>query len=462
MCHSNVTPGEPLGAIVCMVRHLLFAVGVAGCLTAVSGSAAERAATPADYLHWLPKLRPGDVLRLAPGAYTRGLPIRSMHGESGRPIVIEGPAAGPPAVFVGRPGANTVSIRDSSHVVIRNLRLDARGLPVDGVRVEANSRFAHHITVENLVLVGFGHDQQNVAISTQGPAWGWIIRGNVIVGAGTGMYLGGSDGGVPFVGGLIEHNVILDTIGYNLQIKHQKGRPTSIGMPPDPTRTIIRHNVFSKANGAAGGQFARPNLLVGHFPRSGPGADDEYAIYGNFFYENPTEALFQGEGNVAFYGNVLVNTSGSAVAIQPHNDRPKRVRVFHNTIVARDSGVSFQGVDDAFQQFVARNAIFASHPLAGRDDGGNVVGSQESAARYLAAPGRTPGAGLDLSWRPGAGRVAGPALTIDDLPDSGLDFDGRPRGAGDIGAYASGAPRPGWPLQLSRKPAPLGPRRAAP
>ncbi len=360
-----------------------------------------------------------------------------MHGEPQRPIVIEGPATGPAAVFVGRPGANTVSIRDSSHVVIRNLRLDGRGLPVDGVRAEANSRFAHHITVENLVLVGFGHDQQNVAISTQCPAWGWVIRGNVIVGAGTGMYLGGSDGGVPFVGGLIEHNVIVDTIGYNLQIKHQKERPSGTGMPPGPARTIIRHNVFSKANGAAGGNFARPNLLVGHFPRSGPGADDEYAIYGNFFYQNPTEALFQGEGNVAFYGNVLLNTAGSAIAIQPHNDRPRRVRVFDNTIVARDSGVHFQGADDAFVQFVARNAIFASQPLAGRDDGGNLVGSQESGSRYLVAPDRAPGDGLDLSWRPGAGRVTALALDVADLPDSGLDFEARPRAAGDVGAYAS-------------------------
>jgi hypothetical protein len=232
-------------------------------------------------------------------------------------------------------------------------------------------------------------------------------------------------------------------------------------MPPGPARTIIRHNVFSKANGAAGGKLARPNLLVGHFPRSGPGADDEYAIYGNFFYQNPTEALFQGEGNVAFYGNVLVNTAGSAVAIQPHNDRPKRVRVFHNTIVARDFGVHFQGADDALGQFVARNAIFASQPLVGRDDGGNIVGSQEGAPRYLAAPAGAPGAGLDLSWRPGSGKASGSALDVSDLPDGVLDFEGRLRAGGDAGAYAADTGRPAWPLQLARKPA-LPAERAGP
>jgi hypothetical protein len=133
-----------------------------------------------------------------------------------------------------------------------------------------------------------------------------------------------------------------------------------------------------------------------------------------------------------------VNTAGSAVAIQPHNDRPKRIRVFHNTIVARDSGVHFQGADDAFRQFVARNAIFAAQPLVGRDDGGNLVGSQESAPRYLVAPGGAPGAGLELSWRPDAGRVPAPALDVADLPDSGFDFEGRSRAGGDVGAYAAG------------------------
>ena len=423
-----------------------------GLLTVQPALGAEYSATPADYLRALPGLKPGDTLRLPAGHYMGGLPIRALHGAPGRPIVISGPVSGEPAVLVAVAGANTVSIFDSSHIEIRNLRLEGRGLPVDGVRAEARSRFAHHITIENLVIVGYGHDQQNVAISTQCTAWNWIIRGNVIAGAGTGMYLGGSEGGVPFIGGLIEYNVIVDTLGYNVQIKHQKDRPALDGMPAGPTRTIVRHNVFSKANNASGGGLARPNLLVGHFPPRGPGADDEYAIYGNFFYQNPTEALFQGEGNVALYDNVLVNTAGSAISIQPHNDRPKRIRIFHNTIIAREWGVRFQSADEAFRQLVARNAIFATQPLTGRDDGGNLFGSQESAARYLAAPGGAPGAGLDVSWRAGSGTASGPLLDVSDLPDSGADFEGRPRAAGDVGAYASGATRPVWALQLKRKP----------
>ena len=51
----------------------------------------------------------------------------------------------------------------------------------------------HHVTIENLNIVNYGADQQVVGISTKGPAWNWTIRGNRIVGAGTGMYLGNSD-----------------------------------------------------------------------------------------------------------------------------------------------------------------------------------------------------------------------------------------------------------------------------
>ena len=48
-----------------------------------------------------------------------------------------------------------------------------------------------------------------------------------------------------------EHNLIVDTLGYNLQIKHQLPRPALPGMPSEKSVTIIRHNVFSKAHGAA-------------------------------------------------------------------------------------------------------------------------------------------------------------------------------------------------------------------
>jgi hypothetical protein len=64
-----------------------------------------------------------------------------------------------------------------------------------------------------------------------------------VIGAGTGMYFGNSDGNHPFWGGLIENNLIMNTIGYNLQIKHQNPRPRLPGMPlewPVPRRILGR------------------------------------------------------------------------------------------------------------------------------------------------------------------------------------------------------------------------------
>jgi len=136
----------------------------------------------------------------------------------------------------------------------------------------------------------------------------WIIRGNVISGAGTGIYLGDSDGHKPFIGGLIEYNIITNSIGYNLQIKHQKEQlAVQEEWPPERKNTIIRHNVFSKAQGGSEDTMARPNVLIGHLPPSGAGANNIYLIYSNLFFDNPNEALFQGEGNIAIYNNIFLN-----------------------------------------------------------------------------------------------------------------------------------------------------------
>ncbi len=186
-----------------------------------------------------------------PGEYKDGLPIHYLHGTAEAPITISGPDSGPRAIFAGRPGHNTVSIVNSSYITIRNLDLDGRQLAVDGVKCEGHADWAHHITLDGLRVRGHGNDQQTVGISTKCPAWGWVIRNNVIAGAGTGLYLGDSDGRAPFIAGLIEHNLIVDTLGYNLQIKHQQPRPILPEMPEGPSATIIRHNVFSKANGGS-------------------------------------------------------------------------------------------------------------------------------------------------------------------------------------------------------------------
>lgn len=403
---------------------------------------------------------------LAPGNYgvdangtdtssVPGLPIFNLNGTADAPIIITGPDTGPRPVLFGRSTHNTVRLSGASYVVVRNLEIDSRNLGGAGVAAQGAS---HHITLENLVIRGVGGSQQQVGIAANGSsAWNWTVRRNVIEGAGTGMYFGNSDGRNPFVAGLIEHNLVKDTIGYNIQVKHQvPWTNPPAGMPVDKTNTIIRHNVFSKTSTVVSADGARPNLLVGDQPASGPGSQNGFEIYGNFFYQNPTEALFQAEGNVAFYSNVLINDAGTAIRIQPHNGSVRDVRVVGNTVVARDTGIALSAGTSAATQLVAGNAVFASAPIqfsgtnASMRD--NVTGSRSDATVYLNNPNAGIGA-LDL--HPTQGQLQGPQIADTGLSghtDAARDFNGATRGGTMRGAYQSTGANPGWLLQLAIKP----------
>ncbi|MBX3590002.1 MAG: hypothetical protein KF755_03745 [Burkholderiaceae bacterium] len=427
------------------------------CSTATASASANRViqADPSNYLARVRALVAGDTLVLAPGTYddpsdVPGLPLFDMNGTPTKPIVITGPESGPRPVLLGRSTHNTVRLSNASYVVVRNLEIDGRDLGGAGV---ATQGLTHHVTIENLVIRGVGGDQQVVGISTVGsPTWNWVICGNTIIGAGTGMYLGNSDGSDPFVAGLIERNLIRDTIGYNMQVKHQVDRPALAGMPTTPQRTVIRHNVFAKSGNSSTGSLARPNVLVGHFPPSGNGSSDRYEIYGNFFYQNPTEALFQGEGNIAFYANVMVNDTGDAVNIQPHHDVPKAIDVFGNTVLARGSGVRITGGATGYAQRAFGNAIFAASPLSGGEQRDNVTASRASAATYLNAPDAPLGT-FDAFPRPGA--LRGTAIDVSPatgFTDFGKDFGGQARDWTLRGAYAGEGANPGWLPKLEIKP----------
>jgi len=408
-------------------------IGLALLSVASNGALAEIIdASPENYRNLLSALQPGDTLRLAAGEYRRGLPVYRLEGTRDAPIVVEGPAQGEPAVFIARTGANTVSIVESAHVEVRNLTLDGRGIPVDAVKAEGHSRWAHHITLENLAIVNHGASQQNVGISTKCPAWGWVIRGNSIHGAGTGMYLGNSDGTRPFYDGLIENNLVTDPRGYAIQIKHQHARPSLDIAPLGRYVTIIRHNVLSKANGGSVGPDARPNLLLGHWPLAGEGSADEYLVYGNYLADNPHEALFQGEGNIAFYNNVLRNRHGPGVLL-------------YNTIITRGDPVVVRSNEATNKnlQIVARNAVFSLHPLTGGVQAENRSYSWDDAAMLLSSAPQDD----VLDPYPRDNRLHCPAPdkpALAGLVDAGCDFNGTRRTNHYCGAYAGHGRNPGW------------------
>lgn len=424
------------------------------------------AANPSNYLSLLPTLRPGDTLLLAAGNYgvdangndtanVPGLPIFNLNGTAAQPITITGPESGPKPVFYGRDTHNTIRLANASYIVIRNVEVNGRDRGGFGVAVQG---IAHHITIEGLRIYGVGGDQSVVGISTTGaPTWNWIIRRNVIENAGTGMYIGHPNGINPFVAGIIENNLIVDSIGYNIQIKHQTPwSSVPAGMPTGKTNTIIRHNMFVKRSSFVSSDGARPNLLVGDQPASGPGSENGYEIYGNFFYQNPTEALFQGEGNIAFYGNLMVNHAGTALRVQRHNGVVRDVRIFGNTIVARDSGIAVSGGTAGTTQRVLGNAVFAAAPIAvsgtGASVSANVTDSYGNAAVYLNNPTGALGA-LDLYPKPG--QLRGSALDASGLSaftEFDRDFNRAARDWTLRGAYSGEGTNPGWLPKLEIKP----------
>lgn len=430
----------------------IFLLLTALLLQCTEGRADVFVGNPNNYLALLRQLTAGDTLLLEPGNYddpndVPGLPIFNLNGKPNLPIVISGYANRAHPVFLGRSTHNTIRFNNASYVTIRHIEIDGRNLGGDGVNAQGIS---HHITLESLVIRGVGDDQQVVGISTKATAWDWVIRYVTIIDAGTGMYLGQSDGSAPFINGLIEYNLIVNTLGYNMQIKHQIKRLTSPGIPQNGV-TIIRHNVFSKAQNAAGGASARPNVLVGHWPLSGAGANDVYQIYGNFFYQNSTEALFQGEGNIALHHNLFVNHAGDAIHIQPHNDVPKMIRVFNNTVVANGTGIKITGGAAAQLQKATGNACFALTPIQAADQEDNIVDAYHAAANYLVNPMGALGA---LDVYPKLEKLKGAPIDVSAInmfQNWDRDFNGAKHDRTFRGAYAGEGQNLGWLPKLEAK-----------
>lgn len=410
-------------------------------------AAGELAADPTTFKAVLATLQPGDTLRLAAGDYPH-FSINGLAGTDAAPIVITGPSSGAAAIVHADPGpcCNTIEMSNSSYLTLAYLTID--GGNTDGAfGLSAAGGPSHHITVEHCDFLNHLGGQQTVAISTKTAAWNWTIRNNRIIGAGTGMYLGNSDGTDPFVASVIEGNLIKDTIGYNMQIKWQLPRTAVAGMPTDASSTVIRNNVFVKTDRASP-DGDRPNVLVGGFPASGAGADDRYQIYGNLFYYNHRESLLQVSGRVSIHDNIFVDTTRNAVLLQNHDLPLKQAFVYNNTIFAANTGIRF-GSSAPQGDVVAGNLVFADTAIAGNivDKRDNLTDTVANAGLYVNAPSTMLAA---ADFYPLAGKATGTALDMARMQadlDVGLDFNGATRGEQTFrGAYGGEGTNPGWHL----------------
>ena len=337
-------------------------------------TAAEIIANPKNYRQRFARLKPGDSLRLTAGQYTGGLIIKNRHGSKKQWIRVEG--MGQETVFVGRKGANTIDINQSSYIAIRNIKFDGRGLEIDAIKAGKGKGLpCHHILIEGNTIVNHGAHQNIVGINTKTVCWDWIIRGNTIIGAGTGIYLGNSDGHQPFIRGVIEHNFIKDPEGYCMQVKRQLDRPDLKGIPTESNSTLIRYNVFIK-NDEPSGHGNRPNLLVGGFPKSGPGSKDRYQIYGNVFYHNPRESLFQGTGDLSIHDNIFIDCPGAGINVRTHkNQKPRSVKIYHNTFFQVQNPYKINHLDPRAPRLTAHNLILSAQKIAVQRDDVAIFGS---------------------------------------------------------------------------------------
>lgn len=450
------------------MRNLFAGLCLVAAWSAVPLGAETRNADPSSYRLLLRDLKPGDTLNLAAGKYPR-LYLAHLNGTPDAWITIRGPESDPPAVIEGSAGQNTVEIENCSYVSIENLYIDSRGIP-GAFGISARGRegnLTHHIRIEGNTLLGQGGGQQTDGISTKTPTWGWEIRFNKILGAGTGLYLGDSDGTQPFVAGVIENNLIKDTIGYNMEIKDQHFIPDVSGMPTGPTSTIIRNNVFIKDDKASP-DGDRPNVFTGTFPATGAGSLNSYEIYGNYFVHNHREALYQGSGRLSLHDNIFIDgpPAYAAVVLMKRGQPLQASLVYNNTIYTSGPGIHFD--KDAVSVEAVGNLVFASTPIAGGagrvED--NITGPLESAAKYLGSPSLDPAA---ADFYPLPGKCQGAPIDLTSFqfgPDYAVDFNGMPKAQakGTVvfrGAYAGEGQNPGWRLAAAVKP-PNPPRRKLP
>jgi cysteine-rich repeat protein len=432
-------------------RSIITLVIFISVFLSASANAEEFTAGPADYKGIVSILQPGDILHLEAGTYPDLLNVTNLNGTPTQWITITGPQTGDPAIFIADPGpcCNTVEIRNSSYVAIKNITVDGNGVGgAFGISAkDGTSNLVHHILIEGCILINHDNGQQTVAISTKTPTWGWIIRNNQIIGAGTGLYLGNSDGTSPFIGGIIENNLVVDPLGYCMEIKWQQPRPTVDGMPQTPSSTIIRHNVFIKSDRVSP-SGDRPNLLVGGFPESGAGSEDLYEIYGNFFFHNPRESHLQASGRVSIHDNIFVDVTGSAIRLQNHDLPLRMANVYNNTIYSAGTGISVGGTMDQGVSVVG-NLLFANTGLSGTPtlEMDNIIDTVDVASNYLVNPNLELGS---MELYPLVGECQGPAMDLSSFSaesNYNLDFNGADKGSFTFrGAYGGEGENSGWQL----------------
>ncbi|MDQ1265946.1 MAG: type sorting protein, partial [Bacteroidota bacterium] len=314
----------------------------------------------------------------------------------------------------------------------------------------SNTKWTAHIWIDNNIIVGHDGTQQTCGISTKIPSWDWTISRNQILEAGTGLYLGNSDGSGQFVYGIIEYNFVSNPVGYCMQIKHQNPRDGIYGIPAGNFNTVVRHNVFTK-NDRESPDGDRPNLLIGGQPFSGIGVDDRVEVYGNFFYGNPREYLMQATGNLSIHNNIFINCAQGAVNLRQHNSRDvKELYVYCNTVYGTNNGIMLWNQAPSFPKISVCNAVFCAKQFNMLDTAGNIYGVENDAGAYFNEPDLALDR-MDFYPKNKSDNIIADLQQFAKDSAWSLDFNGNSQIGSYYGAYSGFGSNPGWKLALEVK-----------
>jgi len=221
-------------------------------------------------------------------------------------------------------------------------------------------------------------------------------------------------------------------------------------MPTGPTTTIIRNNVFIKKDHAPTTSGPRPNVLVDGFPDTGPGSQNHYEIYGNFFYHDNDDFLLQATGRVHAHDNVFVDDSMyGGINFTDHDSKTVIDAIaYNNTFYGVGTGIAFGNAPSGVG-FAVGNAIFGPTPFAGMvaTQHDNVTDTVANAGNYVNSPGLVLGM-MDFYPKNGS-PLHGSAMDLSMVSsdtDYDRDFNGTKKDFTYRGAYSGEGMNPGWPL----------------
>ncbi len=187
-------------------------------------------------------------------------------------------------------------------------------------------------------------------------------------------------------------------------------------------------------------------------------------MYGNFFYQNPNEALLQATGNMILYESIFVNHFDPAgfrvIYVTAQNGfQPRNIKIFHNTLWAANSsgGIRLYYPNTAFQQYCYANAVFASSAISNFVNSvDNITDSYANASTYVLSATTNLSA---LNLYPQSGQLTGTATSntlFTTYDDWDKDFNGNIYDWKYRGAYSGCCINKGWQLQLDTMPVPPG------